>query len=538
VALLPLGCAAAFAAAGLLANPAPGVRWSVIVATVILVAVWAALSRRGSPLAWEVAVHKQHWIQALAHSSIFIYWSRHWPMVATWAPLILTQLCLAYAVDMLLTWWRRRPYSLGFGPFPVIGSINLFLWFKPDWFAYQLAMVAAGMLAKECLRWERNGRRVHIFNPSSFPLALASLGLLATGRTDITWGYDVATLLDVPYMYLLIFLVALPGQFFFGVTTMTLSAGATVYLFSLLHYQATGTYFFPDTFVPIAVFLGMHLLFTDPSTSPATDAGRVAFGVCYGASVLVLFFLLERAGVPSFYDKLLAVPLLNLMVRAIDQVARRMPFGAGATVARSGWPGRRRHLAWMSAWSSGCLAAVVTHVNIPWTDGSTELHSAAVGGRRLAVRGLIAAGADPNRADGSGKTPLALAVMNGDADTVRLLVAGGARPDAVTHTGLTMLMLAARVDTAATAALVDAGAAVNVHASESGETALMWSVKAGHVDTVRVLMRAGADPDATDDQGRTALALAVEQGDPALVAALREGRGVEPALGQDARGAR
>src|SRR5439155_2057333 len=114
-------------------------------------------------------------------------------------------------------------------------------------------------------RWDKNGQRTHIFNPSSFPLAVFSLGLLVTGSTDITWGYNVATLLDTPYMYLLIFLVALPGQYFFGVTTMTLSAVGTTYLFSLLHYQITGTYFFPDTFIPIAVFLGMHLLFTDPS---------------------------------------------------------------------------------------------------------------------------------------------------------------------------------------------------------------------------------------------------------------------------------
>ena len=39
---------------------------------------------------------------------------------------------------------------------------------------------------------------------------------------------------------------------------------------ALAHFWMFGTYFFVDAFIPAAVFLGMHLLFTDPSTSPRT----------------------------------------------------------------------------------------------------------------------------------------------------------------------------------------------------------------------------------------------------------------------------
>ena len=68
--------------------------------------------------------------------------------------------CLfACAFDMLLTWSRRDAYVLGFGPFPVIFSINLFLWFKPDWFYLQFLMVALGFAAKELIRWDKEGRR-------------------------------------------------------------------------------------------------------------------------------------------------------------------------------------------------------------------------------------------------------------------------------------------------------------------------------------------------------------------------------------------
>ena len=97
-------------------------------------------------------------------------------------------------------------------------------------------MVALGLTAKELIRWNKDGRKVHIFNPSSFPLAVFSLLLLATGASDITWGQQISTTqFYPPHMYLLLFLIGLPGQFFFGVTSMTMSAVVTTYLFGLLY---------------------------------------------------------------------------------------------------------------------------------------------------------------------------------------------------------------------------------------------------------------------------------------------------------------
>ena len=175
---------------------------------------------------------------------------------------------------MLLGWSRRDSYTLGFGLFPVVFSINLFLWFKPEWFYLQFVMVALGLAAKEFIRWNKDGRRVHIFNPSSFPLAVFSLVLLATGTSAITWGKEIAsTQFYPPHMYLILFLIGLPGQLFFGVTSMTMSAVVSTYVFGRLYFAATGIYFFYDSYIPIAVFLGMHLLFNDPSTSPRTELG-------------------------------------------------------------------------------------------------------------------------------------------------------------------------------------------------------------------------------------------------------------------------
>jgi hypothetical protein len=293
-----------------------------------------------------VVLKKQHYLQACAQGSVLLYWGWYWPPVYSFAPFILAQLVFAYAFDMLLGWSRRETYTLGFAPFPVIFSINLFLWFKPDWFYLQFAMVALGLAAKELIRWNRDGRRAHIFNPSSFPLAVISLVLIATGKSDITWGQNIATTqFYPPHMYLALFLIGLPGQFFFGVTSMTMSAVVSTYVFGRLYFAATGIYFFYDSYIPIAVFLGMHLLFNDPSTSPRTELGRVIYGTLYGLSTCVLYQLLGSAGMPTFYDKLLQVPLLNLSVKWIDRLA-----GQSFTLVRS-LTARQRNLAYMSIWA-------------------------------------------------------------------------------------------------------------------------------------------------------------------------------------------
>lgn len=332
-------------------------RWSFWGASMALLA-WATLLaasalRRGRRFRLDVVLRKQHYIQACAHLSIFAYWGWYWRVVYDSAHLIAAQIVFAYALDMLLVWSRRESYTLGFGPFPIVFSTNLFLWFKPDWFYLQFVMIAVGFCAKELIRWDKDGRRVHIFNPSSFPLFIASILLVTTGSTAITWGREIANTFELPpYMRLWIFVAGLPGQFLFGVVTMTLSSVATATLFGVVYHLVFGTYYFVDAFIPAAVFLGMHLLFTDPSTAPRTELGRILFGVLYGLAVIVLFGVLGHFGAPTFYDKLLAVPVMNLAIQAIDRsvgsglLKRLDPSRLGSTL-----PPRRRHLAYMSIWA-------------------------------------------------------------------------------------------------------------------------------------------------------------------------------------------
>ncbi len=363
VLLLPLLLTLTFASCSLLpaVQSVPSARWSFIGAAAGL-GVWLAglaiaTTRRRRRLMMTFDLRPQHYLQACMQGSVLLYWGYYWREVYHSAHLIAAQLLFAYAFDMLLAWSRRDTYSLGFGPFPVIFSINLFLWFKPQWFYLQCLLVGAGFAAKELIRWQKGGRQVHIFNPSSFPLGLFALALLATGSTDMTWGQEIATTLNnAPSIYLWIFLIGLPGQYLFGVTTMTMSAVVTMYVFGLLYFAGTGTYYFVDSYIPIAVFLGMHLLFTDPSTSPRSDLGRILFGVCYAASVIALYYLLGRLGMPTFYDKLMAVPLMNLTIKALDALAqgplRRLD---PAALART-LVGRRRHLAYIGIWTTVFIA--------------------------------------------------------------------------------------------------------------------------------------------------------------------------------------
>jgi hypothetical protein len=334
----------------------PTVRASVVAAALFLLA-WSALLfgilRRGRKVTLEIVLRRQHYLQACLQGALILYWGYYWREVYHAAPLIAAQLLFAYGFDSLLSWTHRRTFALGFGPFPIIFSITLFFWFKDEWFYLQFGLVALGLLAKEFLRWTRDGVNTHVFNPSSFPLAVVSVVLLLTNASQMTWGFEVAqTEFYPPQIYLAIFLIGMPGQYLFGVTPMTMSAVVTTFAFSAVYYAATGAYFFSDSHVPIAVFLGMHLLFTDPATSPRTELGRIVYGVLYGLTTCLLYSVLLRAGMPGFYDKLLQVPLLNLSAGLLDRLARSPllrsidPAAWGRTLVP-----QRRHLAYISVWA-------------------------------------------------------------------------------------------------------------------------------------------------------------------------------------------
>ncbi len=317
------------------------------------------VARAGRELRYDFVAVKVHWVQPLMQGAVYVYWGMYWPEVYRFAPLIAAQIVFAYAADMLVCWWRRDKWILGFGPFPIILSTNLFLWFRDDWFFLQFVMVAVGVLGKELIKWERDGRLTHIFNPSAFSLFIFSAGLLATRATHITWGEEIAATLARPdHIYLQIFAVGLVVQALFSVTLVTLSAAAALFLLGLAYTHATGVYNFVDSNIPASVFLGLHLLVTDPATSPRTTPGKIVFGGLYGAGVFTLYAGLASVGAPRFYDKLLCVPALNLTVRALDRASRELAVRFRPLEWISAWNPRKANLGFMAVWVS--LFAIMT----------------------------------------------------------------------------------------------------------------------------------------------------------------------------------
>lgn len=119
-------------------------------------------------------------------------------------------------------------------------------------------------------------------------------------------------------------------------------------------------------------------------------------------------------------------------------------------------------------------------------DGQSALYAAAVSDEAGAVRVLLAAGADPERASGpdGGDLPLCGAAVGGHTEVVLALLAAGARPD---------------------------------RREAYGFTALAWAVGQGHAATVEALLAHGADPGLPGPGGGT------PDGEPPLVTAARRG---------------
>ena len=266
----------------------PRLLWSILGAAASLaaatlgLAVWA----RRRTLVVDVQLRAQHYLQACAQGSVLLYWGWYWRPVYEAAPLhrraAALRLRIRHAAGVVAsrptTRWASRP-------FPVIFSINLFLWFKPDWFYLQFLMIALGFAAKELIRWEQ-GRAAHAHLQ---PVVVSARRVLAGAdphrhqrqsrgarRSPITQFYPPQHL-PVPVPDRPAGSVPLrrdDDDDVGGRDDVPVRAGCTS-----RRPASTSSI---DSYIPIAVFLGMHLLFTDPSTSPRTELGRIIFGVMYG----------------------------------------------------------------------------------------------------------------------------------------------------------------------------------------------------------------------------------------------------------------
>ena len=144
--------------------------------------------------------------------------------------------------------------------------------------------------------------------------------------------------------------------------------------------------------------------------------------------------------------------------------------------------------------AAGMVASAQDAAPVP--DGTTALHEAVYAADVVAVRALLAKGADPRAANVFGATPMELAATRGDAAVLRLLLDAGADVDSPNEEGQTALMAVARTGNLdAARLLLERGATVDAREHWGGQTALMWAAAQGQPAMIRLLVKHGAKVD-------------------------------------------
>ncbi|XP_026331683.1 ankyrin repeat domain-containing protein 50-like, partial [Hyposmocoma kahamanoa] len=142
-----------------------------------------------------------------------------------------------------------------------------------------------------------------------------------------------------------------------------------------------------------------------------------------------------------------------------------------------------------------------------------NLGAAAWSGHEAVVNRLLAAGANPDKADAEGRTPLIAAAYMGHADIVRALLDAGANIDHADEDGRTALSVASLCASggACAALLLERGADV-MKADRDRATPLLVAAFEGHTEICELLLEAEADIESADVGGRTALWAAASAG--------------------------
>lgn len=142
------------------------------------------------------------------------------------------------------------------------------------------------------------------------------------------------------------------------------------------------------------------------------------------------------------------------------------------------------------------------------------LHLAAHLGQVDEVERLIAAGADVNLRDGSGRTPAHVAAFASRDDVVLALAEGGADMNALENRAYDVLTIAAVANDPEMVSLaLTLGNKANLITSVYDGTALIAAAHLGHYEVVARLVAGGAPLDHVNNLGWTALIEAVILGD-------------------------
>lgn len=290
---------------------------------------WAALlfvraRREGRTLGVHWMIQPNHTVQSTFQLLILGYWALYWPDLARQAPLLLALLAFTYLADAVLSWALFGSWRVTVGPLPIVFSTVLFFLFEGPNFRVFFVIFGVALLSRHYVRVR--GR--HVFNPSALGMSLITL-LYLVGHThpqvlDPRWVQPLPIFHAFalpPNMVEWLFLLGLLSQARFHYVLVTLGA----WLGFALPIGPGDTLFL---FEP-AVFIAILFLITDPKTSPESAVGRYLFGFAYAVTATLLDPVLTAWAGWGGDAKILAVPLVNLMVPALDAVGWRADAAVG-----------------------------------------------------------------------------------------------------------------------------------------------------------------------------------------------------------------
>ncbi|KAK1370794.1 Potassium channel [Heracleum sosnowskyi] len=141
---------------------------------------------------------------------------------------------------------------------------------------------------------------------------------------------------------------------------------------------------------------------------------------------------------------------------------------------------------------------------------ATQVNSAAYYGDLLQLKGLIRAGADPNKKDYSGRSPLHIAATRGYEDIMLFLIQESVDVNIIDNYGNTPLFEAIKGGHDHVASLlIKEGAILKI---DDAGTFLCTTVARGNVNFIKMALSSGVDPNSIDYDHRTPLHVAASQG--------------------------
>ncbi len=312
----------------------PNLQFWMIAANIVLAIVGAVFSQRfNETVSFAYLFRRAHIVQMLAQSSIYFYMALYSPVLRESAFSIVYQLVFAFLADAMICAYLRKPISIGFAVFPIVLSVNFFLWFKGHHYYLQLACILFAVASKHFLvRPDPAGGVRHIFNPSGIALAVFSLFVLIGGHQNFAQLPEVIEThhLARPGIFFVIFMAGCFSLYFGKVVSVTLGAFLTLYITSEVARFFAGGVPLMHQWIDPSLLLGITLLITDPKTSPDRPLAQFAYGCLYAIGVMLAYGLLSLFQQPGFFLKVLPVPVLNLLVPWLNRTRwLQGPFPSG-----------------------------------------------------------------------------------------------------------------------------------------------------------------------------------------------------------------